>query len=942
MRNHPDIDVAPIIQAAGMTEYEIEDQTHWFTQEQVDRFYNRISEATGDPGIARKAGRYATSTAGLGVSKQYLLSLLNLSTLYLLIEKVYSVFSRGVSIKAKKLGPNKVEIISTPKEGVAEKPYQCENRIGFFESVAKYFVQNFAQVDHPECFHKGHDHCRYIVTWDRENSATLKQIRNILLSVTGLVALVLFFFLPFKTWGILVLSFGFIGMSFSFVTEYLTQKELAGILKSKGSEAENLIAEMKIRHDNALLVQEIGDAISSVLDIEDLVKTVVHSMQMYLDFDRGIIMLADSRKTRLAYVAGYGYDYTKESDLQQLRFSLNNPASQGVFTRAFREQKPLLIKDVAQIEDSFSDRSIKFINDMNVQSLICIPIIYKDESLGVLGVDNIKSKRPLNTSDISLLMGVASQTAVGIMNAVAFRKIRESEKKYRELVENANSIIMRINIKGHITFFNEYAQRVFGYTETEARKKKDTDTFGLVMGGEGSSLGSLIEDFKQSPLKTVFDESKSKLKNGEDVWIAWTYRPIFSKDNTFSEILCVGNEITALKQAEQEKAALEIRLYRAQKMEAIGTLAGGVAHDLNNILSGIVSYPQVLLRKLPDGSPLIKPIRTIQDSGKRAAAIVQDLLTLARRGVVTKDIVDLNTVITEYLQSPEFKDVQNTHPHVQVKADLLESSLNIKGSPVHLSKTVMNLVTNAFEAIEGAGEVVISIENRTVDTLLNGYDQVKNGDYVTLTVMDTGSGILSQDLERIFEPFYTKKVMGKSGTGLGMAVVWGTVKDHNGYIDVQSTPGRGTFFTLYFPAVRQPLPGTESIPDSIDGFMGKGESILIVDDIEEQRAIASEILGMLGYTVQAVASGAAAVAYMQNHQVDLLVLDMIMEPGMDGLDTYREILRLHPGQKAIITSGFAETERVKEAIQLGARTYIKKPYLFETIGKAVWNELNSA
>ncbi|MCP3955889.1 MAG: response regulator, partial [Desulfobacterales bacterium] len=374
----------------------------------------------------------------------------------------------------------------------------------------------------------------------------------------------------------------------------------------------------------------------------------------------------------------------------------------------------------------------------------------------------------------------------------------------------------------------------------------------------------------------------------------------------------------------------------------IGTLAGGVAHDLNNILAGIVSYPQVLLRKLPEGSPFIKPIQTIQDSGKRAAAIVQDLLTLARRGVITKEIVDFNTIINKYLQSPEFKDVQNTQPHVRVETDLRESTLNIKGSPVHLSKTVMNLVTNAFEAIEGAGEVVISIKNKTVDTLINGYDQVKNGDYVTLTVVDTGSGILPLDLERIFEPFYTKKVMGKSGTGLGMAVVWGTVKDHNGYIDVQSTPGQGTCFTLYFPAVRQPLPDKESLPVSIDGLMGKGESILIIDDIEEQRTIASEMLGMLGYTVQSVASGAEAVRYMQDHHVDLLVLDMIMEPGMDGLDTYREILRQKPGQRAIIASGFAETERVKEAIRLGAKTYIKKPYLLETIGKAVWNELNSA
>jgi PAS domain S-box-containing protein len=577
-----------------------------------------------------------------------------------------------------------------------------------------------------------------------------------------------------------------------------------------------------------------------------------------------------------------------------------------------------------------------------VQSLICIPIIYKNESLGVLGVDNIKSQRPLNTSDINLLMGVASQTAVGIMNAVAFRKIQESEKKYRELVENANSIIMRINIKGQITFFNEYAQRVFGYTETEVRKKKNTDIFGNGSGGKGSFFDNLIEDLKQHPEITVFNESKGKLSNGEDVWIAWTYRPIFSSGNTFKEILCVGNEITDLKRAEQEKADLEFRLHRAQKMEAIGTLAGGVAHDLNNILSGIVSYPDLMLIGLPQDSPLRKSIRIIQKSGNKAAAIVQDLLTLARRGVVTKEVVNLNAIVREYLSSPEFEHIQQPNPGIAVKTSLPEDVLNVVGSPVHLSKSIMNLVKNAMEAISDLGEVTISTENTYVDTSINGYDQVKNGDYVTLSVADTGSGISSQDQEHIFEPFYTKKVMGESGTGLGMAVVWGTVKDHHGYIDLKSTPGKGTCFTLYFPAVRQSIAETRSIVSSIHEFMGKGESILVVDDAEEQRDIATEMLKLLRYTVHSVSSGAEAVAYMQaGHSPDLLVLDMIMQPGMDGLDTYREILRQKPGQRAIITSGFAETERVKEAIRLGAKTYIKKPYLIETIGKAVWTELNS-
>ncbi len=941
-KHYPDLDIEPILEYAGIMKYEIEDPAHWFSQKQVDRFNEGIVEATQDPGISRKAGRYAISTDGFGAAKQYALGLLNLSTLYLLIGKVYLLVSRGAAIRAKKLRPTKIEIISIPRQAVSEKPYQCEYRIGIFESMAKLFIQDFAHVEHPECVHKGHDRCRYIITWNQNSALTLKQIRNLLLAAGIPVSLGLFFVLPLKTWGIYLLSFGLVAMFFSFLTEYLGQKEMTNIIGKKGDGAKNLIDEMKIRHDNALLVQEIGTAISSVLDVDKLITTVVRIIERHIDFDRGIIMLADSHKTRLSYVAGYGYDRKKESVLQQIEFNLDNPDSQGVFVLAFRDQKPFLINDISQIEGKFSKKSVQFIKDMGVQSLICVPIIYKNESLGILGVDNIKSKRTLATSDINLLMGVASQTAVGIMNAMSFQTIQESEKKYRELVENANSIIMRINIMGDITFFNEYAQRFFGYAENEILGKSATDIFHPVKGSTRSHFSSLIESLKQCPEKTIFNESKSELNNREKVWIAWTYKPIFDKDNTINEILCIGNDITERKQAELEKRELEVRLQRAHKMEAIGTLAGGVAHDLNNILTGIVSYPDLLLLGLPQDSPMTKPILTIQKSGKKAAAIVQDLLTLARRGVVTKAVVNLNSIIYEYLQSPEFEYIQEGCPGVEVKTDLPENLLNIVGSPVHLSKTVMNLVTNALEAISDSGEVIISTENKYVDTLINGYDQVKDGDYVTLSVIDTGIGISARDLERIFEPFYSKKVMGKSGTGLGMAVVWGTVKDHSGYIDVKSSQGQGTRFTLYFPAVRQALAETESIAVSIDGIMGKGESILVVDDVEEQREIASEMLSLLGYSVQVVSSGEKAAAYLQNHSADLLVLDMIMEPGMDGLDTYRKILQLKPDQKAIITSGFAETERVREARSLGAGAYIKKPYLIETIGKAVQTELDNS
>ena len=416
------------------------------------------------------------------------------------------------------------------------------------------------------------------------------------------------------------------------------------------------------------------------------------------------------------------------------------------------------------------------------------------------------------------------------------------------------------------------------------------------------------------------------------------------KDGTIKEVLSSvikleENNLLAIYEDVTEKRMLENRLVQAQKMEAIGTLAGGVAHDLNNILSGIVSYPDLLLMDLPDDSPMRGAILTIQQSGKRAAAIVQDLLTLARRGVSINQVLNLNEIIDEYMRSPEYKKLLSFHPHVEIEFNLAEDLLNIKGSPVHLSKMVMNLIFNALEAIVNKGKVIISTENRYIDMQRNMHDDLVEGEYVVLSVSDEGIGISKDDLKNIYEPFYTKKVMGRSGSGLGMSVVWGTVKDHMGFIDAKSIEGNGTTFEIYLPATRSKI---ESMAKpKVEQYIGKGETILIVDDVEEQRMIASNMLSRLNYKVDTVPSGEQAIEYLREKTVDLVILDMIMPPGMDGLDTYKAIKKISPDLKVIIASGFSETDRVKKAMRLGVREYIKKPYTMETIAMAIKKELDT-
>ena len=404
---------------------------------------------------------------------------------------------------------------------------------------------------------------------------------------------------------------------------------------------------------------------------------------------------------------------------------------------------------------------------------------------------------------------------------------------------------------------------------------------------------------------------------------------------TFEEL---NKKIEYLEAENKRLRDIEDQLKQSQKMELIGNLTSGVAHDLNNILSGIVSYPEIILMDLPEDSPLRKPINTIKQSGEKAAVIVQDLLTLAKKKIPTSQVLNLNDIIKNLKSNPQFRKMKLYHPDVKVVFELEMPLRNIKGSSIHMSKSLMNLISNAAEAIEDKGKITVSTENIYINTPQKVYrETIEKGYYIVLSIADTGAGISKKDLPRIFEPFYTKKVMGRSGTGLGMPVVWNTIKDHNGYIDIETDEGRGTIFSLYFPVTEEAH--TEKISTDIGVYHGNGESILVVDDVYEQREIACVLLEKLGYSVFSVSSGEEAVEYLKANNTDLVVLDMTMNPGMDGLETFKKIIVIRPDQKIVIASGYAESDKLAEIQNLGCSGSLQKPYTIGEIGKVVHEEL---
>ena len=384
--------------------------------------------------------------------------------------------------------------------------------------------------------------------------------------------------------------------------------------------------------------------------------------------------------------------------------------------------------------------------------------------------------------------------------------LRNSEQKHRLLSENIIDIIWTTDMDLNYTYISPVATKIQGWAPA------DLETMTLERSLTPASLKKATRIFAEQLAfsertgpynRSMTMEVALYCKNGSSVMCEVTASFMVDEAGRPAGILGVTRDITERRRSEKEKADLQRQLERSKKMESLGLLAGGVAHDLNNVLSGIVSYPDLLLMDLPQDSPIRAPIETIKESGQKAATIVQDLLTLARRGVNISEALNLNSLIEEQRHSAEYQKLLSLYPDIRFSYRLAADLPNVKGSSVHLNKTIMNLISNAAEAQPDGGEIVIGTQSLYMDRPIRGYDTVKAGEYVRLRVTDRGEGISATDLNHIFEPFYTKKKMGRSGTGLGLAVVWGSVQDHDGYIDVKSQPGEGTVFDLYFPLSRE-------------------------------------------------------------------------------------------------------------------------------------------
>lgn len=514
----------------------------------------------------------------------------------------------------------------------------------------------------------------------------------------------------------------------------------------------------------------------------------------------------------------------------------------------------------------------------------------------------------------------------GVLRDITRRKqaeqaLSESEKMFRDLFDNAPDMYIIFNSAGIIQDFNLKGVEKLGYAKREIIGKPVKE---LIHPDDILVCKNMFSSILNGQNKSCNVEVRLLHKNRTPIWFSNACSSQLSEDGHVETVKVVCRDIT-------EKKKLEAELARSQRLETAGQIAAQIAHDFNNLLAPLTAYPNILREDLAHGVNVDGLIDEIETAAQKIAEINQQLLALGRRGHYTMELINLNELLEKVLFSISFSS------EIIVETDFESELFLINGGEAQLIRALVNVINNAKEAMQFKGTVTLKTENIYLDEPFRSYQLVKPGEYVKLTITDEGSGISPEAWDKIFEPFFTTKRMDKlRGSGLGLSIVHGIIQDHNGYIAVESEVDKGTSFSFYFPISREKQKPVE-IKDSQD-FKGD-EKVLIIDDDPIQLKVCDEILTRIGYVVNKVESGERAVQLMQETAYDLVVLDMVMG-GIDGAETYRQILEIYPTQKAIILSGYAMSRRIEHTLKMGASMFVSKPIQFDSLASAVRKTLD--
>jgi two-component system, cell cycle sensor histidine kinase and response regulator CckA len=517
----------------------------------------------------------------------------------------------------------------------------------------------------------------------------------------------------------------------------------------------------------------------------------------------------------------------------------------------------------------------------------------------------------------------------GVSRDITARKkmeeaLRQSEEKYRTILEEMEEGYFELDLAGNFTFVNNAECRNLGYPKEELigmnnRQYQDEAT--------SRKMYQIFNNMYKTgePIKVIDIEiiRKDGTKKFNEVSLS-LIRDSKGKKIGFSG---VSRDITERKLAEEEKRKLEERLQNAHKMEAIGTLAGGIAHDFNNLLMGIQGNASLALLNINQNDPNYEKLKRIEQQVQSGADLTRQLLSFARGGRYEVKPADINDLIQK--TSSMFG---RTKKEITIQMKYEKNLCPVEVDLGQMEQVFMNLYVNAWQAMPGGGNVYLETENVFLNDEQAPSYSVKPGKYVKITVTDTGTGMDEKTRERIFDPFFTTKAMGR-GTGLGLATVYGIIKGHKGMINVYSELGHGTTFTIYLPASEKEVVKEETASGTIDRGT---ETILLVDDEKIVLEVSREMLESVGYRVYAVGSGQEAIALFtgKRNEIDLVILDMIM-PGISGGETFDRLREINPGIKVLLSSGYSLNGEAQTIMDRGCKGFIQKPFQIEKLSQKV-------
>jgi len=656
------------------------------------------------------------------------------------------------------------------------------------------------------------------------------------------------------------------------------------------------------------LVAEIAQNVRQSLNLQEILNSAVSEVRQFLRSDRAFIYRFEPDWGGVVVVESVGSDWRPI-----LGSKLKDPTFAEAYVQHYKEGRIQATADI--YAGNLTECYINFLAEFQVKATLVVPILQGDNLWGLLVANHCAQPRQWQQLEIDCLKQLATQVAIAIQQSELYQQAQtelierqRAEEKIRQqaaLLDVATDAIFVQDLQNQILFWSKGAKRLYGWQVEEALAKPVDELLYEAAPPKVAQQIAVETGEWQGELHQV-------TKAGNHIIVASRWSLMRDDKGQPQSILTVSTDIT-------EKKQLEAQLLRAQRLESLGTLAGGISHDLNNILTPILAAAQLLPLKLSQVDEQSQHMLEIMEaSAKRGVALVKQVLSFARGVEGKRTIVQVRHLIGEVKQF-----VKQTFPKtIEVYSNLAPDLWPVLGDATHLHQVLMNLTVNARDAMPEGGTLSFHAENLIIDAqYAQMHLDAQVGPYIVITVADTGGGMPPEVVDRIFEPFFTTKELGK-GTGLGLSMVLGIVKSHGGFVKVVSQVGAGTEFKIFFPAAQgsEMLAGESSTLPS-----GQGEVVLLVDDEAPIREITKTSLEACNYKVLTASDGIEAIALYAQHQaeIEVVLLDMIM-PSMDGPTTIRTLRKMNPQIKIVATSGLVTSNQLMELV--GSVAFLAKPY----------------